>query len=712
MTIRMDNFSQKVEAAQLQLESLIQQTQQTTRQNTDPQSTDPQNTDLQNTESSEKPALLTIAIDELSGALEEVNVLSEELYEQHEQLRATQGTLNRERQQYFELFDLAPDGYLVTDAKAIIQHINSAAATLFNRPQSLLLGKPMAALIAQADSHVFYNLINRLQNEEVVQRIGLYLQPAQNLPVYAAFTISAVRDRHDRITGFRWLFRDLTQQRKVAAALAESETQYRAIVEDQSELICRSLADGRITFANQAFCQYFDHSTCSLMGKSLFDLILQADQENVMQQLAGLVITNPTVTLEHRVKSPGGQIRWQQWNHRALFDANDQFFQFQSAGRDITAWKQAEEALQQREIQIQAITEALPILIAYVNANQQLVYSNQSSNQFVEPWLQRPNQDMVGHYLWDVLGKELYQQARIPIEKALLGEKNSFEQEISLLGRDPIWLSATLIPHVSEQGENQGFFLMVADISLQKTVESDKDKFISIVSHELRTPLTAIHGAMQLLSNPTLNIPDQRAQELLTAAARNSKWLVSLVNDLLDVQQMKLGKMPFIPHRCEAMNLITSAIDTLQVIAQAHQVTLSTRSCHLQLWADGDRMVQVLTNLLSNAIKFSSPGDTVWITAKQIDHQRVLSLPPHIKFQVRDEGEGIPADQLQTVFGAFYQVDASDSRRKSGTGLGLAICQAIIDQHQGSIKIDSKVGQGTTVSVLLPILAQAVEPTS
>jgi signal transduction histidine kinase len=122
-------------------------------------------------------------------------------------------------------------------------------------------------------------------------------------------------------------------------------------------------------------------------------------------------------------------------------------------------------------------------------------------------------------------------------------------------------------------------------------------------------------------------------------------------------------------------------------------------------------MIQVLTNLLSNAIKFSSPGDTVWITAKQVNHQRVLLLPPHIKFQVRDEGEGIPADQLKNVFGAFHQVDASDSRRKGGTGLGLAICQAIVDQHQGSIKIDSKVGQGTTVSVLLPILAQALEPT-
>lgn len=671
------------------------------------QQTAPEKT-LQSVEHPAEPNLLTTAIKELSRALEEINVISEELCEQHEQLEVAQDTLNRERQEYFDLFELAPDGYLLTNEKAIIQYVNAAAATLFNRPQPQLFGKPLAALIAQSDLRKFYTLLNRLQAGEVIKNIGFYLQPAQDLPIYAVFTISAVRDKQSRVTGFRWLFRDLTQQRTMAAALTGREAQYRAIVEDQSELICRSMPDSRILFVNHAFCQYFGQDSASLISQNLFELILEADHDTVMRQLADLDQAHPTVTLVHRVRFPGGQIRWLEWIHRALFDHKGKFFQFQSVGRDITARKQAEQALQQREIQIQAITEALPILIAYVNEKQQFVYSNHA----FEPWLERPNRDIIGHSLWDVLGQERYQQARIPIEEALSGKKTTFEQEISRPGRDPIWLQATLIPDQLGAGEIKGFFLMMIDISHQKAVDYEKAQFMSMVSHEIRTPLTAVHAALAMLTAPQGGPPDLTDQELLEVASTSSQRLVSLVNDLLDFQQMRLGKMPYDPHHCQATDLIESAVDSFKMMAHDHHITLSTRPCQLQVWVDPDRIVQVLTNLISNAIKFSPRGRTVWITAKQITHQRVPSLTPHIKFQVRDQGEGIPDDQRERIFEPFHQVDASYSRRKEGTGLGLAICQRIIEQHRGNLAVDSQVGHGTTISFTLPISKRASEESS
>ncbi|HEY9845048.1 MAG TPA: response regulator, partial [Candidatus Caenarcaniphilales bacterium] len=116
------------------------------------------------------------------------------------------------------------------------------------------------------------------------------------------------------------------------------------------------------------------------------------------------------------------------------------------------------------------------------------------------------------------------------------------------------------------------------------------------------------------------------------------------------------------------------------------------------LWADPDRIIQTLTNLLSNAIKFSNDGATVWLSAVRQGEQ--------LLFQVKDQGRGIPAEHLETIFGRFRQVDASDSRKKGGTGLGLAICRSIVQQHEGHIWVESTPGEGSTFYFTLPLLRE------
>jgi PAS domain S-box-containing protein len=678
MALYLDIFDQKFEQAQQQLAELVRQAGH---------------------ENAPK-LLLSQALDELVNALEEVHVLSEELSLQHSQLQVAQLTLAIERQQYFDLFDLAPDGYFVTDIQGVIEQINQTAATLLNRRQLLLIGKPLAALVAQTDIRRFYTVLNRLQQGEAIQNISLSLQPYQKQPIEGSFTIAPVYDSQHQLVGLRWLFRDLTPQQRAAVAFEESEAKYRAIVEDQTELICRSLADGRLTFVNQAFCQYFNCSSESLQGESFFALIAEADQDLVMREMAALNRECPVVTLELRVLLPDGQIRWQQWVHRALFDRSGDFFQFQSAGRDITAQKQAEEALQQREAQLRLVTDTLPVLLAYVNAKQQLIYANRA----YEHWLAQPWAEMTERYLWEVLGPEVYQQIRVPVEQALSGEYVTFEQEVVLPNHQPFWISATLVPDQAEAKGLRGFFALVNDISDRKAIEYEKDQFISMISHELRTPLTSIHGALRLLTQGSVDPRSAEGQNLMIVADSSAQRMVGLVNDLLDLQQITLGRMPFTQGSCQVADLIQSAINTLQVLAQTHQITLATLPCTLTVWADADRIVQVLINLLSNAIKFSPPDSTVWITAGQVVDPCFPTAQAHVRLQVRDQGQGIPADKLEQIFEAFHPVDASDSRRRGGTGLGLAICRGIVEQHGGSIQVDSILGKGTTVSFTLPTL--------
>jgi signal transduction histidine kinase len=146
---------------------------------------------------------------------------------------------------------------------------------------------------------------------------------------------------------------------------------------------------------------------------------------------------------------------------------------------------------------------------------------------------------------------------------------------------------------------------------------------------------------------------------------------------------------------CDAGELMTEAADGVRSMAEQLGVVLEVVPDDARLWGDPDRLLQVMTNLLANAIKFSPlNGGTVWIDATHAQGELV--------FRVRDEGRGIPADKLETIFDRFVQVDSGDSREKGGTGLGLAICRGIVKQHGGHIWAERTVGAGTTGSVALP----------
>jgi len=132
-------------------------------------------------------------------------------------------------------------------------------------------------------------------------------------------------------------------------------------------------------------------------------------------------------------------------------------------------------------------------------------------------------------------------------------------------------------------------------------------------------------------------------------------------------------------------------------MAEQATVRLQVAGPGATVFADPYRVVQALTNLLGNAIKFSPPGATVWVTAEPWRSE--------LLFQVRDQGRGIPSDKLEAIFGRFEQVDSSNARDKGGSGLGLAICRRIIEQHGGRIWVQSTLGQGSTFSFTLPLLA-------
>jgi signal transduction histidine kinase len=183
---------------------------------------------------------------------------------------------------------------------------------------------------------------------------------------------------------------------------------------------------------------------------------------------------------------------------------------------------------------------------------------------------------------------------------------------------------------------------------------------------------------------------------VIEIVAENADRLVLLVNDILELERLKLGKIKLLPQTCNTADMMGKARDMMQLLANRSGITLSVFPQAIQVHADCDRIIQVLTNLISNAIKFAPKDSTISLTVElQEKFQQVL-------FKVKDQGRGIPADKLDIIFERFQQVDASDSRKKGGTGLGLAICRSIIEQHKGKIWAESVLEQGSTFCFTLP----------
>jgi two-component system, OmpR family, sensor histidine kinase VicK len=370
--------------------------------------------------------------------------------------------------------------------------------------------------------------------------------------------------------------------------------------------------------------------------------------------------------------------------------------------QEINDRKQAENALRRSEEQLRLITNALPVLIAYVDAQQNYQFNNQA----YQDWLGKTPQSIHGNHLKQVWGDDCYQRMEPWVKKALAGEVVLYENEIHWVDGTPKSVSITYIPHQdnsSKQKTIKGFFALTTDITDRKAIERMKDEFISVVSHELRTPLTSIHSALKILATGRLGNLSSDGQQMLEIADENTDRLVRLVNNVLDLQRIESGAVTMERQVCNAADLMVTATESMQAMAQQHDIQLSTAPVEQDIWADADYLVQALTNLLSNAIKFSLPEGKVWLTAEVLPNQQ-------LQFKVQDQGPGIPPEQLERIFDRFHQVDSSDSRKKGGTGLGLTICRKIIEQHGGRIWAESTVGEGSSFIFTVPIFQRGEQP--
>lgn len=232
-----------------------------------------------------------------------------------------------------------------------------------------------------------------------------------------------------------------------------------------------------------------------------------------------------------------------------------------------------------------------------------------------------------------------------------------------------------------------------------ETLDHTKDEFISMVSHELRTPLTAIYGSLSLIKGNKIKPLDRKQDKLLTISYRNTERLLRLVNDILDIAKIESGKLELNLEVLNVVALLEKALDLNEPYCRECGTKLTFKNKNkgqLQVLADEQRLLQVMSNLISNAAKFTINNDTIEIGLK-VENDYVL-------VEVIDHGSGIPHDQKNLVFLKFKQINTKVNNKLPGTGLGLNISKNIIELHQGEIAFKSTPNVKTTFYFKLPLV--------
>lgn len=317
-------------------------------------------------------------------------------------------------------------------------------------------------------------------------------------------------------------------------------------------------------------------------------------------------------------------------------------------------------------------------------------------------YVNRADADMHGYQPSELIGQraQVYTAAKYSGREARTPILRSWSRESTNVRKDGTSFPVRLIsePILDRDGSPIGLLTVSEDFSKRKAVERIKEDFLATVSHELRTPLTAIVASLDLLGNDRIKIERAREPELLNMAKRNSERLLSLIDDLLDLQKLRAGKMEFRIGRIEIGPAIESAFSEIHAVAETRNVTnlLAQSPDDLEVLADPRHLHQVLINLLSNAIKYSPHGASACVEVS------VAPLNRGVQVSVSDQGPGIPEERLDTLFEPFVRVETPSTQVQPGTGLGLSIVKMLLEGMKGSITIDSRVGVGTTARFVLP----------
>ncbi|MFA5507527.1 MAG: PAS domain S-box protein, partial [Vulcanimicrobiota bacterium] len=487
---------------------------------------------------------------------------------------------------------------------------------------------------------------------------------------------------------------------EVTNQLQKAEERYADLFEKSQALIWTQDLDGAIRSLNPAAANSLGYRPDEMRGRPLKDFILPTERHTFGQFLERCAKSDSTKGLL-KLYTKNGATRF--WMYQTSLSHDEKDESVRCHALDVTESQQAERELERLSRRNELILESVGEGIYGINLAGECTFVNPAALEFTGH--SRQELMSAARTMHEILQPRKPDGSDYPWEdSASFATLNDGEirrvrgEDMERKEGSSFPVDYVVTPIVEDDNRILGAVVTFQDVTERRAVERMKNEFISIVSHELRTPLTSIRGSLGLLASGLLQKFPDKADKMLKIAVENTDRLVRLINDILDIERLESGKVTIEAVETNLGQLMKSASDTMRALASENKVTLDTKELDETVWADPDRILQVLTNLLSNAIKFSDDNTRVFLRARILDGQE----PAMIQVEVQDSGRGIPADKRDKVFERFGQVDASDSREKGGTGLGLPICKTIVEQHGGELWVESVLGEGSTFMFTLP----------
>jgi len=417
-----------------------------------------------------------------------------------------------------------------------------------------------------------------------------------------------------------------------------------------------------------------------------------------------------------RIRKDGSRF-WASVTLSAVRDDEGNLGGFLKITRDLTDKKRAEDELRESEEKFRLLVESVTDYAVFMLDPEGHIASWNPGAERLKGYRA---DEIIGQHFSRFYPQEDLDSGKPARELVIAARDGRYQEEGWRLKKDgsAFWASVTITPVRDEKGTLRGYAKVTQDLTQRREYERQqlrllreqtarteaekanqvKDEFLAVLSHELRTPLNAIVGWSHLLrSSPSL--PPEQISKGLDAIERNANIQTQIVSDVLDISRMTSGKVRLNPRRIDPGEVVSAALDTVRPAADAKQIELaaSLPQSPVFVYADPDRLQQVMWNLLQNAVKFTPSGGRV--------ETRVARQDSFVEITVVDTGVGIPVEFLPHVFDTFRQADASASRKHGGLGLGLAIVKNLVELHGGRVEARSEgPGRGTTLSVRLPLM--------
>ena len=505
--------------------------------------------------------------------------------------------------------------------------------------------------------------------------------------------------------------------------LERSERWTSSIVASLSDIVTVHDEDGGILFGNGAVRRLFGRADASGLDMSL--VIFEEDLPKVTEAFNEVVEGRraPTEAIEFRVTARDGSTRILEAHGENHLD-NDAIQGVLVVARDITERRDAERRFREASAQLDVLVSSLNDAVLFVDDSDRIVFVNQAFCDLMRVGV-APDRivgttgreflraqvalSFRGDLDIDAILSDLYAQGKAARFEVQIRTGQSVE--FNYLPANPegggerghIWLCRDVTEIKDEQRRRA--LLLEQEREVRLSLESSnrslqeladlKSEFVATVSHELRTPLTSVVSFTELLLDDTDNLTEEQLM-FLQVIDRNAQRLLLLVGDLLMLARLESGGYSLDLAPVNLGEIVDHLLTSLAPQAAEAGVTLTSDvGDGPKLMADAARLEQVLINLVSNAIKFNREDGSVTVRARAADDEW--------RIEVIDTGIGIPVDEQAGLFERFFRASNTKEARMNGTGLGLVVCQVITELHGGTISLHSAEGEGTTVTVRLPV---------